>query len=82
MQFVFLTDLTLKYLYTVRQSGTGLARDRIYRTKQDTGSCVCDILSYSSFPSGHEVRPIKDLFRRHDCVLLVVCLMVVQVFFR
>jgi hypothetical protein len=33
-----------------------------------------------SSSSGHEVRPINDLFRTHNCIRLVVSLIVVQVF--
>jgi len=38
--------------------------------------------SSSSFSSGHLSRPTNDLFRSHDCIRLVVSVMVVQVFFR
>jgi len=34
-----------------------------------------------SSSSGHEVRPINDLFRPHDCIRPVVSLVVVQVVF-
>jgi hypothetical protein len=32
--------------------------------------------------SGHEVRPINDLHQPHDCILLVLSLMVIQVVFQ
>jgi hypothetical protein len=38
------------------------------------------IFIFSSSSSGHEVRPINDLFLPHDFIRLVVSLMVVQVF--
>jgi hypothetical protein len=36
----------------------------------------------SSFSSGHEVGQINDMFQPHDCIDLLVTLIVVQVFFR
>jgi hypothetical protein len=34
---------------------------------------VFDLRAAGKFPSsGHEVRPINDLFRPHDCICLVV----------
>jgi hypothetical protein len=41
-----------------------------------------NIISSSSYyySSGHEVRPINDLFGPHYCIRLVVSLMVVHVF--
>jgi hypothetical protein len=36
--------------------------------------------SSSSSSSGHEVRPINDLFRPHDCIPPVGCLTAVQIF--
>jgi len=38
-------------------------------------NCIAELSS-----SGHEVRPINDLFRPHDCIRSVVPLMVIQVF--
>jgi len=32
-----------------------------------------------SFSSGHDVRPINDLFRPHDCIRPVVSLIIIQV---
>jgi hypothetical protein len=42
---------------------------------------MLSVLKRSSSFSGHEVRPINDLFRPYDCICLVVSLIAVQVVF-